>query len=118
VRSPVILGIVFLATAGLCVAGVPREAVTPVVYAIAGVLGLAGVLIMMGLRAGYYAGLIAGAVTALSGVAAWVGLARWSLPMHPALSVVVGLYMCMRVATSQAMFRPRRPAMRSDEEAP
>lgn len=107
-RSPVILGIVFLATAGLCVAGVPRGALTPAVYLIAGVLGVAGVLIMAGLRAGYYAGLAAGGITALAGAIAWAGVARWSLPMHPALCVVVGLYMCMRVVTSRAAFGPRR----------
>ena len=114
-RSPVILGIVFLATAGLCVAGVPRGTLTPAVYLIAGVLGIAGVLIMAGLRVGYYAGLIAGGITAMAGALAWTGVARWSLPMHPALCVVVGLYMCMRVVRSKAAFGPRRRVSASSE---
>jgi hypothetical protein len=113
VRSPISLGIVFLAMAGLAVAGVPGARLGPGAWAVVGLLGAAGLLVMTRVRAAYYLGVLAGVVTATSGVIAWALPSlggRFALPMHPAFSIVVGLYLCLRVAMAHRMFgAPREP---------
>jgi hypothetical protein len=78
-----------------------------VTWALMALLVLAGVCVMIGLRVGLYLGIAAGAATALAGVLAWAGLggAKAALPINPAIAVVIGLYLCARVATTT----PRGP---------
>lgn len=110
VRSPISLAILFLALATLSVAGLPGVKLAPTAYPLVGLLGCAGLLVLTRLRAGYYLGLVAGGVTAISGVIAWasptVG-ARYALPIHPGISMVVGLYLCFRIAIAHRMFGPQ-----------
>jgi hypothetical protein len=116
VRSPISLAILFIALAGLSIAGGGGLGVngvghlSPGAYAIAGLLVVAGVLIVTRITIAYYVGLAAGIVTALSGVVAWASPAvgmRWALPIHPGISTVVGLYLVMRVALAHRMFGKR-----------
>jgi len=122
VRSPISLAILFLALAGLSVAGIPGAKLAPTAYPLVGLLAAAGLLVMTRLRAGYYLSLVAGGVTAISGIAAWasptVG-ARYALPIHPGISMVVGLYLCFRIAIAHRMFgpQPKKPSRVSDEDS-
>ena len=116
-RSPISLGILFLAMAGLSVAGVPGARLGPGGYAVVGLLGAAGLLVMTRLWAAYYLGLLAGGATAISGIVAWgwpALAARWSLPVHPGISTVVGLYLCIRMALAHRMFGRQAPKPPSD----
>ena len=115
-RSPISLGILFLAVAGLALAGVTGGTLSVAAYGIAGLIVLAGLLVMTGMKAGYYLGIVAGGVMALTGVVAWAGMPRYALPYPPALSVVVGLYMCMRIAMAHRMFGPKQRIRREPSE--
>ena len=116
-RSPISLGILFIAMAGFSLAAIPGGAAAwshlPVgVYALVGLLTLAGLLVMTRLRVGYYMALLAGSATAISGVVAWgwpTLASRTALPLHPGIATVVGLYLCMRVAIAHRMFGKRPP---------
>ncbi len=108
-RSPISLGIVFVAMAAFAVAGLHGQRLGPLAIGLVVVLAAAGLLVMTGVRAAYYVGLAAGALTALAGICTWTGLggARLALPVQPIIAVVVGLYLCFRVAIAHKLFGPR-----------
>jgi hypothetical protein len=118
VRSPISLAILFIALAGLSIAGgggLGMNGVghlSPGAYGLAGVLVVAGLLVLTRMRIAYYVGIAAGILTALSGVVAWAAPAmgaRFALPIHPGISMVVGLYLVMRVALAHRLFGKREP---------
>lgn len=123
-RSTFTLGFVFLALAGFSYYGAghaPRGRLTPISWALMGLLVVTGLLIIARLRVGYYAGIATGFITALAGVLAWthVGGSALALPIQPAIAVVVGLYLCMRVATTPIGPRPSlAEKLREDEPQP
>jgi hypothetical protein len=117
VRSTLTLGFVFFALAGLArYAGGPH--LSPLTWTLMAMLVIAGVLVILGLRAGFYVGLFTGAITALAGLIAWAGIGgtALALPIHPALAIVVGLYLCMRVATTKVTRPMPRHADEREEE--
>lgn len=110
-RSPVSLGIVFLVLAGYGVGGVPGAHVGVGGYVLAGLLGAAGLVVMTRHRAAYYLGLLAGGATTIVSLIDWSGLSsgrRLGLPFVPAVGVVAGLYLCLRVVLAQSMFGPKK----------
>jgi hypothetical protein len=104
VRSPRTLGIVFIFPPCLVAYYAGQTHISVVTWALMGLLVLAGVCVMLGLRVGTYLGIAGGAAMALAGVFAWAGLggAKAALPINPAIAVVIGLYLCARVATTKA----------------
>jgi hypothetical protein len=118
-RSPLTLGIVFVGLAAFCFFASPGTKISPVGMGLAGLLAVAGVLVMTRLRAGFYVGLVAGAAVAIAGILTWTGVGggRLSLPVDPRIEVVLGLYMCFRMALAEKFMgpQPKRARPLSDE---
>ena len=107
-----------IVVAGLSVGGMgSHEPNTPAGYAIAGLLILGGLSLFLSSRFSFYLALFAALVTALSGVLAHAGHPTWAMPVPWWLSVVVGLYLCIRVPLAYFQ-QPKRskPLGNVDEE--
>jgi hypothetical protein len=76
-------------------------------YLIAGLLIAAG-LLLIGVRRpiAFYGGVLAALLTAVSGLLAFAGRTHWALPVPPILSMVVGLYLCIRLAIARSLYFP------------
>jgi len=120
VRSPLTLGIVFVGLAAFCVFASPGVKITPVGIGLASLLALAGALVMLRMRAGYYAGIAVAALTAIAGIVTWAGIGngRLTLPMDPRVEAVLGLYLCFRMALSEKHMGPPKPKRPLSDEEP
>lgn len=111
-RSSWSLGVVYIVLGGLAVSGIGRQPVappTPASWAIAVLLIVAGLALFTKTRAAFYLALAAGAVTAASGILAFAHHPELSLPVHPALSIGIGLYLVFRTAIAASAFGPKKP---------
>jgi hypothetical protein len=98
-RSPLTLGIVFIAMGGLSVSGIGgRHALGPVAWVIAGLLIAAGIALVSNRPFAFYLAIFAGAITAATGILPFVRHPELALPVPPLLSIVVGLYLVARTA--------------------
>ena len=70
---------------------------TPACYALGVALMMGGALLFFRVRAGYYVALAAALATAITGLAIRFGHPTWGLPYNWAISVVVGIYLTLRV---------------------
>jgi len=104
-RSSWSLGVVFIALGGLSVSGIGGHHPMGVVpYVLAGLLVAAGVFLFTKLRASFYAAIAVGALTAVTGVVALAHHPELALPVPPALSIGVGLYLVFRTAIASPAF--------------
>jgi hypothetical protein len=102
-RSPGSLGVVFIAMGGLSLSGIGgRHPLGPVAWAIAALLVLAGVAMLTRRAFAFYVALAAALVTATTGVLPYLGHPELALPVPPALSIGVGLYLILRTAIARA----------------
>ena len=108
-RSSWSLGVVFIALGGLSVSGIGgHRPLGAVPWILAGLLVVAGAFLFTRTRASFYLALAAGAITAISGVLAFAHHPELALPVPPALSVGVGLYLVFRTAIASPSFGGRR----------
>jgi hypothetical protein len=118
-RSSWSLGVVFIALGGLSVSGIGgRHPLGPVAWVLAALLVAAGALMFTRTRAAFYCALTVGALTAASGALALAHHPELALPVPPALSIVVGLYLIFRTAIAAPTFGPakQRGFIPRDEE--
>jgi hypothetical protein len=104
-RSSWSLGVVYIALGGLSVSGIGGHrplGVAP--WIIAGLLMAAGALLFTRARPAFYFALAVAALTAVSGIVALAHHPELSLPVPPALSVGVGLYLVFRTAIASPTF--------------
>jgi hypothetical protein len=108
-RSSSSLGIVFVALGGLAVSGVGgHRPLGPVPWILAGLLIVAGVLVFTRLRMAFWIALAVGALTAATGVLPYLHHPELALPVPPALSIGIGLYLVLRTALGAATFGARK----------
>jgi hypothetical protein len=118
-RSSWTLGVVFIAIGGLSVSGIGgHRPLGSIPWVLAGLLVLVGVLVLTRTRAAFYVALAVGALTAATGVLPFVGHPEWALPVPPALSIGVGLYLVFRTAIASSAFgtKKSRGFLPRDEE--
>jgi hypothetical protein len=111
-QSPLTVGILMIAMAGIGLAPLgpePRQPIGPVQLAIAGILILAGVLLVMRRQIGIWFAFGAAAVLTGTGIAALIGARQFALPVPPAISIVIGLYLFLRVAMARAGLKSAKP---------
>jgi hypothetical protein len=110
-RSPLTLGIVYIALGGLSVSGIGGHRPLGVVpWVLAGLLVVAGVALLTRFRPAYYFALGVAALTAVTGVLALAHHPELALPTPPALSIAVGLYLIFRTALASSAFGARKKA--------
>lgn len=104
-RSSWSLGVVYIALGGLSVSGIGgHRALGVAPYAIAGLLVLAGALLFTRARPAFYFALAVAALTAVTGIVALAHHPELALPVPPALSIGVGLYLIFRTAIASPTF--------------
>lgn len=108
-RSSWSLGVVFIALGGLSVSGIGGHRPLGVVpWVLAALLVVAGALLFSRTRVAFYIALAVGALTAVSGVLAYAHHPELGLPVPPALSIGVGLYLVFRTAIASPQFFARK----------
>src|SRR5262249_17992572 len=108
-RSPVTLGVVFIAMGGLSISGIAgRHPLGPVSWGIAGLLVAAGIALLIRRPFAFYLALFAGTVTAATAVMPYAHHPGLALPVPPLLSIGVGLYLVARTAMLRLM-APDKP---------
>jgi hypothetical protein len=107
--SPYTVGLLMIFMAGIGVSGMgtPNKA-TPVAYAIAGVLAVAGATMFLKKPFAFYIAMAAAALLAVSGLLALLGKPELALPVPPALSLVIGLYLCLRTVIARPSLQPKK----------
>lgn len=104
-RSSWSLGIVFVALGGLAVSGIGgHRPIGPVPWILAGLLVVAGALVFTRVRAAFWLALVAAALTAATGVLPYLHHPELALPVPPALSIGIGLYLVFRTALAASSF--------------
>lgn len=117
--SPLSLAFVYFALGGLSVSGIGgHRALSPVAWVLAGLLVAAGALLLTRTRAAFWIALVVAAVTAASGVMPLVHHPELSLPLHPAATIGVSLYLVLRIGMAASAFgvKPRGFIPRDDPD--
>jgi hypothetical protein len=120
-RSSWSLGVVFIALGGISLSGIGgHRPLGPVPYVLAGLLVVTGALLFTRTRASFWIAINAGAITAITGVIALIHHPELALPLPPALSIGVGLYLVFRTAISTSAFgaKKKRGFIPPTEEQP
>lgn len=108
-RSSWSLGVVFVALGGIAVSSIGgHRPVGPVPWLLAGLLVVTGALLFTRTRAAFWLAINTGAVTAITGILALLHHPEWALPVPPALSIGVGLYLIFRTAIASPTFGARK----------
>jgi hypothetical protein len=103
------LGVVFIALGGISVSGIGgHRPLGPVPYFIAALLVVTGVVLFTRTRAAFWVAINTGIVTAITGVLALAHHPELALPVPPALSIGVGLYLVLRTAIAAPTFGPKK----------
>ncbi len=104
-RSSWSLGVVFIALGGLSVSGIGGHRPLGVVpWILAALLVVAGGFLFTRTRVSFYVALAVGALTAITGILALAHHPELALPVPPALSIGVGLYLVFRTAIASPTF--------------
>ncbi len=102
------VGLVMIMMGALCVRGFGAPyAPSSAGWLIAGVLIGCGALLFLRRPFAWWAAIAAAALTILTGLLALAGRPQWALPAPPPLSIVVGLYMMLRLLIARSYFRRR-----------
>jgi hypothetical protein len=104
-RSSWSLGVVYIALGGLSVSGIGgHRPLGAAPWVIAALLVLAGALLFTRTRPAFYFALAVAALTAVTGIIALAHHPELALPVPPALSIGVGLYLVFRTAIASPAF--------------
>jgi hypothetical protein len=114
------LGVVFIALGGIAVAPLGgRGAPTVQAMIIAAILVVAGVALLTGRGFAFWVAMAAALTASLTGMVAWMGHPAWGLPVPPALSIGVGLYLILRTFMARASLGVKpRGFLPDDDESP
>lgn len=108
-RSSWSLGVVYIALGGLSVSGIGgHRPLGAVPWILAALLVVAGVLLFTRTRISFYVALAIGALTAITGILALAHHPELALPVPPALSIGVGLYLVFRTAIASPAFGAKK----------
>lgn len=108
--SPYTVGLLMIFMAGIGVSGMgTQNHPTAVAYAIAGVLAVAGGAMFLKKPFAFFIAMAAAGLLAASGVLALLGKPELALPVPPALSIVIGLYLCLRTVIARPSLQPKLP---------
>ena len=108
-RSDWSLGILMIAMGGLSISGIGTQPhPSPAGWAIAGALVVGGAVLFLRKPFSLYVAMASALVTLLGGVLALAHHPELSLPVPAAMSIVVGLYLFVRLAMAKAYFGQRR----------
>jgi glucose dehydrogenase len=109
VQSPVTVGILMVAMAGLGLAplGPNRASAGAAQFAIAGVLLVAGLLMILKRPIAFAVATGAAGMLIGTGVAAMAGAPQFALPFHPLISIVIGLYLFLRIYMAKRGLKPK-----------
>jgi len=110
-QSPITVGILMIAMAGLGLVplGPNRASAGAAQYAIAGVLVVAGALLILRQRWAFQIALGAAGILIGTGLAALFGYPQLALPLHPMISVVIGMYLVLRVVMAKKNLKKPQP---------
>jgi hypothetical protein len=106
-RSAWSAGILMIVMAGMGVSGMGGARPTPAAWALAGLLVVGGILMFMRKPIAFFVTVGAALLLAVSGVVAYFGHPELALPMHPMISIVIGLYLSLRAVLARPALRPR-----------
>ncbi|HEX6839472.1 MAG TPA: hypothetical protein VF334_23005 [Polyangia bacterium] len=108
-RSSWSLGVVYIALGGLSVSGIGgHRPLGAVPWVLAGLLVAAGAFLFTRTRISFYVALAVGALTAITGILALAHHPELALPVPPALSIGVGLYLVFRTAIASPTFGAKK----------
>lgn len=108
-RSSWSLGVVYIALGGLSVSGIGgHRPLGAVPWILAALLVVAGALLFTRTRISFYVALAVGALTAITGILALAHHPELALPVPPALSIGVGLYLVFRTAIASPAFGAKK----------
>ncbi len=99
-----------MAGLGLIPLGPNRASAGAAQLAIAGVLVVAGALLIMRQRWAFQIALGAAGMLIATGLIALLGHPQFALPLHPMISVVIGLYLILRVMMARSRLKNRQPS--------
>jgi hypothetical protein len=105
-RSPWSIGLVMIVMAGMSVSGIDGvrpQGVAP--WVIAGILCAGGIVMLLRPPWAMWVAVGCSAMLVVTGALAYLGHPGLALPVHPILSIVIGLYICLR----SLLMRPTRP---------
>ena len=113
--SPWTVGLLMVLVGGMGLSGFGQPHVlTPAAYVIAGVLLVGGVTMFLRRPFAFWVAIAAALLLTASGLAAFLHHPQLSMPIHPGISVVVGLYLCLRAVIARPGLNPRAP--RAEEQ--
>jgi hypothetical protein len=110
------VAILMIAMGALSVGGFGvQHTPTAIGWGIAGALVCSGGLLFLRQPFAWYLGLAVSGVTVATGFAAQLGKPQFALPVPPLLSIVIGLYLILRLMISQKYFT-KKPATPSEDQ--
>ena len=107
-QSPLTVGILMIAMAGIGLAPLgpqPRPPLGVPQLAIAGILVLGGLLLVLRRTIAQYVAFAAAGALVVTAILAWTGRPQFGLPVPPAISLVIGLYLILRVAMARGALK-------------
>jgi hypothetical protein len=100
------VAILMIAMGALSVGGFGvQHTPTAVGWAIAGALVCGGGLLFLRRPFAWYLGLLVSGLTVVTGLVAQLGKPQFALPVPPLLSIVIGMYLILRLLISQRYFK-------------
>ena len=105
--SPWSVGLIMILMGGIGVSGFGQGApLSPAAYAVSGALVVGGAAMFLRRPFSFYVAITAALLLSASGLAAMLHHPELVLPVHPAISVVVGFYLCLRAVIARPGLRP------------
>src|SRR5690349_21467179 len=108
--SPWSIGFVMIVLGGATLLYANGQGIRPTAVGgiVAGVLAVAGFWLMLRRRGSFAAAMIAGGLLSATGVAGFIEHRAVGLPLPPIVSLVAGLYICLRVLIARPAITPDR----------
>ena len=101
------VGMLMIAMGGISIGIGPRAAIPPVGWTIAVLLIVSGALLFLRRKATFWLAVFSSVVLMMSGLLALLGKVALALPLPPALSCGIGLYLLLRLFLGKRMLVPR-----------